>query len=250
MQSAGSTPLETRAALTDRRERMLFVILRNAIPLIGVFFLGWSATNLVILYFVDTLGAMWALFTAMALHFQAASSAPTLFGRLGNYATMLFVGAFLVAFMAIPLGMPLFIYAMVTDWDWQQALNDQGFMLGILSIAALSLAGMLRHYQNIQELTIDRAPVKRDFAILMTRWFIVLIVIYTIGLFLGPWGAYVMVLAYAGATIASEIYPDRFSNLIGPMNSKRYEPPPPTEEETNAIKEKARQKRKRKKRRV
>jgi hypothetical protein len=190
---------------------------------------------------------MWALITALALHFQAVSSAPSLWSRVQNYAMMLFVGAFTVAFLAIPLGMPLFIYTMMTDWDWRAALADQGFLIGIISITALSLIGMLRHYKLIEELSPDNAPVKRDFAILMTRWFIVLIVIYAIGYFLGPWGAYVMVLAYAGATVASEIYPERFSNLFGPQTIKRYEPPPQSEEQINAIKEKARAKRRRKK---
>lgn len=114
---ADSISLETRANMQERRERIVFVILRNLIPIFGVLFLGWSAQNLIVLYFVDTLGAMWALITALALHFQAASAAPTFFTRLGNYAAMLFAGAFTVAFLAIPLGMPLLIYSMMTEWD-------------------------------------------------------------------------------------------------------------------------------------
>lgn len=210
-----TAPLEARAALADRREQMLFVVLRNAIPIIGVFFLGWSAQNLIVLYFVDTLGAMWALIVALALNFPEARTATTPSARFGQFITMIFVGCFLVAFLAIPLGMPLFIFLMATEWDIWAAFADQGFILGVVSIGALSLVGMLRHYQHIQKVTPEDASVKRDFGVLMTRWVIVLIVIYLIGFLLGPWGAYVMVIAYAAGTVAMELYPQWFSELFG-----------------------------------
>lgn len=208
-------PIEARAALADRREQLVFVILRNAIPIIGVLFLGWSAQNLIVLYFVDTLGAMWALIVALALNFPEARTATTLPARFGQFITMIFVGCFLVAFLAIPLGMPLFIFLMTTKWDIWAALADQAFILGVVSIGALSLVGMLRHYQHIQKVTPEDASVKRDFGILMTRWVIVLIVIYLFGFLLGPWGAYLMVFAYAAGTVAMELYPQWFSELFG-----------------------------------
>ncbi len=215
------TTLETRATLGDRRERIAFVILRNAIPLIGILFLGWSAQNLIVLYFADTLGAMWALVTGLALNFPEAKMQTGFFGRLNAWGTMLFVGAFLIAFMAIPLGMPLFIYLMMVEWDWRAALSDTEFVFGIVLIAALSLVGMLRHYQTIEQLTPDKSNVKNDFGILMTRWVIVLILIYMVGFLLGEWGAYVMVFGYLGATVASEIVPERFLNLFGRSDAKR-----------------------------
>lgn len=215
------TLLETRATLQDRRERFVFVILRNAIPLVGIFFLGWSAQNLIVLYFADTLGAMWALVTGLALNFPEAKAQTGFFERLNAWGTMLFVGAFLIAFMAIPLGMPLFIYLMLVQWDWRAALSDTEFVFGIVLIVVLSLVGMLRHYQIIERLTPDGSNVKHDFGILMTRWVIVLILIYLMGFVLGEWGAYVMVLGYLAATVASEIMPERFVNLFGRGDTKR-----------------------------
>lgn len=212
----GGAPLDTRAALEDRRERLLFVVLRNLIPIIGILFLGWSAQNLIVLYFVDTLGAMWALITGLALNLPELQAATTLPARAQNLATMLFVGAFLVAFLAIPLGMPLFIYLMIVDWNWRVAFEDQEFIYGLVMIGTLSLIGMLRHYQLIHRVTPDAPVVKRDFGILMTRWVLVLVAIYMLGFLLGPYGAYVMVIVYAAATVASEVYPERFANLLGP----------------------------------
>lgn len=238
-----SAPIEARAYLADRREQMVFVILRNAIPIIGVLFLGWSAQNLIVIYFADTLGAMWALIMGLALNFPEVQAAKGWSVRLGQYAMMLFVSCFLVAFLAIPLGMPLFIYLMMTQWDIRAALQEQAFILGIVSIAALSLVGMLRHYQNIQRVSPEDASVKRDFGILMTRWFIVLIVIYFIGFLLGPWGAYVMVIAYAAGTVAMELYPQWFSQLIG---KETREPKPYSAPETTGQKLRRKVRRKRK----
>lgn len=238
-----TAPIEARASLADRREQMVFVILRNAIPIIGVFFLGWSADNLIVLYFVDTLGAMWALIMGLALNFPEVQAATNWSTRLGQYAMMFFVASFLVAFLAIPLGMPLFIFLMATQWNIGSAFGDQGFIFGVVSIGALSLVGMLRHYQNIRRVSPEDPSVKRDFGILMTRWVIVLIVIYMIGFLLGPWGAYVMVIAYAAGTVAMELYPQWFSRLIGKDKS---EPKTYTAPETTGAKPRRKFRRKRK----
>lgn len=211
----GSIEIEQRASLEHRRERMAFVALRNMIPIVGILFLGWSAQDLIILYFVDTLGAMWALITAMAIYFTASEAAPTFFGRLYGFGVALFAGGFLVVFMAIPLGMPLFILLQISDWSWQDSLASTDFTYGLLLIGALSLVGMLRHYQHIRQVSIEKSNVRREFGILMTRWVIVIILIYFIGFLLGPYGAYVLVIAYAAATVASELYPERFVNLFG-----------------------------------
>jgi len=210
-----NSQVEARTWLESRRERILLVILRNLIAVIGILFLGWSAQNLIVLYFVDTLAAMWALITALALNFPEAKAAPSLVARAGNYANVLFAAVFLVAFMAIPLGMPLFIYLMMVQWDWSAALAENDFVYGLISIAALSLIGMLRQYQTMARLTPDKSPARHEFGILMTRWVIVLLMIYGVGFLLGEWGAYVLVIGYAVATAASEIYPQRFENLFG-----------------------------------
>lgn len=217
----GESLLETRATLTDQRERIVFAVLRNIIPIIGILFLGWLAQNLIVLYFVDTLGAMWALITALALNFPEAQTATTFFGRARNFATMVFVSGFLVAFMAIPLGMPLYIYLAMVDWNWLTALRDSSFAYGLIFIAVLSFVGMLRQYQYIARVTPDRANVKRDFGILMARWVIVLLLIYFVGFLLGEWGAYILVIGYAAATFMSEVFPDRLVGLFDKSRATR-----------------------------
>lgn len=52
------------------------------------------------------------------------------------------------------------------------------------------------------------------FAILMTRWVLVLAAIYTLGSIVGRLGLYIVVLVYAVASGWSELEPDRFARLI------------------------------------
>jgi hypothetical protein len=58
------------------------------------------------------------------------------------------------------------------------------------------------------------AAVKQVFAILMTRWVLALLAIYNLGFMLGRFGLYVIVLAYAAASVWSELAPERFARLI------------------------------------
>lgn len=217
-------PIEQRATLENQRERLVFVILRNAIPIVGILFLGWSAQDIIILYFADTLGAMWALITALAFYFTLTTSAPTIWARAYAFAVALFSGAFLTLFLSIPLGIPLWILLQIGDWSLQDSLASTDFVYGLVLIIALSLVGMLRHYQHIQDVTIEKSDDRREFGILMTRWIIILILIYLVGFLLGPYGVYVLVIAYAIATIYSELYPDRFERLLGPATYTTQRP--------------------------
>ena len=48
----------------------------------------------------------------------------------------------------------------------------------------------------------------------MTRWVLVLVAIYTLGVPLGRFGLYAVVLAYAAASVWSELAPERFARLM------------------------------------
>ena len=52
-------------AAAERVWRLLLVVARNAVGIVGVLCFGWSAPTLVVLYFADTLAGMWAAFAAV-----------------------------------------------------------------------------------------------------------------------------------------------------------------------------------------
>jgi hypothetical protein len=222
----GDSALEQRAGSErDRRDRILFVIARNLVAVVGVLLLGWSAQNLIVLYFADTLGAMWAIFTAVALHFSGIRVPQPFWQRLNAIGGVLIATFFLTAFMAVPLGVPVLILLMSADWSYQAALADESFILGLATIALLSLLGMMRHLMAMPADIVEDSPIKREFAIVITRWVLIIVLILSIAVLLGDLGPYLLVIGYAIATVVSEVYPDRFSNLFGDRGHKKQNPP-------------------------
>jgi len=100
---------------------LLFVLLVNAVPLYGVFELGWSASTVVVLYWFENLAIAFFTCARIALHRRLTrkrghwragqlgtkvGDKPSTAGLLGEYATMAFVftlahGIFVGAFVMI-----------------------------------------------------------------------------------------------------------------------------------------------------
>ena len=97
---------------------------------------------------------------------------------------------------------------------WRQIAADPGLRTGIGVIAAIGLLGAVRHVFAPVDGQAGEALVKRTFAILMTRWVLVVMLIYLLAALLGHPGLYVIVLGYAAANVWSELAPDRFARLI------------------------------------
>ena len=81
------------------------IVARNITPLVGILFFDWSASNVLILYFVDTLLSIAVIFAGLARSFTPPSDGVTT--RIRSQFTFIFVALFLTAFFAIPLGMPV-----------------------------------------------------------------------------------------------------------------------------------------------
>jgi hypothetical protein len=238
--------LEQRALPQDTRERAVFLIARNMIPVIGVLFLGWSALNLVILYFFDTLGSMWALIAALLTQFFGGWTILPWTTRLTNLLWVIGLSLFLVAFLAIPLGMPVFILLMMQQWDWRSAWNDQGFLFGVVSIVILSLFGMLRHALRFHQTPADEKWTRNTFGLLFLRWAAMIFLIFVFAGMLLPFAPMLLVIAYALLVVISELYPERFLAAF----DRSYAAPTttPSPDETPTATQRARWERKRKRR--
>jgi len=95
-------------------------------------------------------------------------------------------------------------------WKWQDAWTDQGFVFGLVSIAALSLASMLRYAFRFQKNPADEKWSRKTFGLLFVRWFLMIVLIFvTVGSLL-PFGPILLVIGYAVTSVISEIYPDQF----------------------------------------
>ena len=81
-------------------------------------------------------------------------------------------------------------------------------------VALTGLGGAVRHIFALAEGRAGDATVKQAFAILMTRWVLVLMAIYMLVGLLGRFALYVVVVAYAAASAWSELAPERFARLF------------------------------------
>jgi len=185
--------------------------MRNLVPLAGILFFGWPAANILLLYFLDTLLAMAVMFAGLARHFMPPPRDDGLAARINAEAGCVGVALFLAAFIAIPLGMPLFILFMASGVTWSSVVDDSMFRSGLVlqGIAAFwSCAGL---YRALRTHTPEQLRLKRQFALVFLRWMAVLMVWYLgIGFLLGRYAAVLFVAVYAAATFMIEVAPDRF----------------------------------------
>jgi hypothetical protein len=202
------------ASPVERLWRVLLAVARNAVGVVGVLFLGWAAPTLVVLYFADTLAGMWAVFAAVGFKLSNADPRQGVGAVLEGALTATAVGLFLVAVVAVPLGIPVVMLLGASSVTWRQLSADPTLATGVGVVALTGLVGAVRHVFALAEGRAGDASVKQVFAILMTRWVLVLIAIYNLGFILGRFGLYAIVLAYAAASVWSELEPERFARLI------------------------------------
>lgn len=200
--------------ITDRRIQVFSVVARNLVGIVGALFLGWSAADLVFLYFIDTLAGMWSIFAALIVEFSNNEKAPTRAHRAYNHVAGQVAAIFLMLVMAVPLGIPIAFVLGPSRWSLNDVLNNQLFVGALAAIVVVAVAWAVRYYYILQTGTRGEASLKLQFGILMTRWLIMILVVYWIASWMGDLGPYVLILVYAIATIASELYPERFANIF------------------------------------
>jgi len=198
------------------------IVTRNLVPIGGVLFFHWSAPNLLILYFADTLLAMTVLFAGIMYHLFHSEQHVGLADRINNGAGYVFGALFLTAVIAVPLGMPIAILVFGAGGHSLQAiLDDNGFKIGLTLQAAASLVSFRELIVALRKYTPEELRLKRRFAILFLRWFCVIALALTpiVHLF-GRFGALLLVVAYAGLTIFTEVNPTRFLAMMGEKDSE------------------------------
>jgi hypothetical protein len=197
------------------------IVARNATALAGILLFGWSAGNVLLLYFWDTLLAMGVIFAGLGSVFirNEPGTAGTINGQVGAVA----MAAFLAVFFAVPLGVPLIFVLAPAGFDWRQAIGDTSFRLGLLTQAIAAFWSYFDLYQALRTHSPEQLRLKRRFALVFLRWLAVLMAIYTgIGILLGP---LLFVLVYAGISIWAEIAPDRFLRAM-PGGAEDADPDP------------------------
>lgn len=204
----------------DRRVKIAEVVIRNMIGIMGVLFLGWPAQTLIVLYFFDTIGAMMSIFAALMFSWLDKPDSP-FFDRLYNLASSLALAALLAVFIAIPIGMPVFILAMSSSWSFKQALNEPGFVLGVLGILGMALLGTLYWSMRIDvEGQRGERALKREFTLVFGRWFFMIFAVYTPLVIFVTLAPIILVIVYAVVSVYTELYPERFEKIFDKDSKK------------------------------
>jgi hypothetical protein len=222
------------------------IVARNLIPLGGILFLGWSAPNVLVLYFVDTMLAMAVMFAGLMRYFMPPTSQPGVAARINAEVGYVATALFVTAFIAIPLGMPIFIVLAVGDVGFRELLADPTFRGGLVLQAIAAFWSGWGLYRALATQTPEQLRLKRRFALVLLRWVAVLMAAFSGFLFLfGKFAAFVLVAVYVAASIMIDVAPDKFLRAM-PGGAEDADPLPGNTSSAQQPSFKARHKHKRK----
>lgn len=200
---------------TTRAVRIAQVVFRNVVPVVGILFLSWSASNVLILYFVDTMLSMAVMFAGLLTTFSPPMDGAA--ARINQEAGYLLASLFVCAFISIPLGLPIALSIVVSGFSFQSAITDHSLKIGLLVQTALALWSYLGLRRALAAYTPEQLMLKQRFGLVLMRWVIVLLASYLF-LELSSWRRFlpslgeawllVLVAVYVAASIVAEIKPE------------------------------------------
>ena len=202
------------------------VIARTLVPIAGVLVLHWSAANLLIVYFADTLAAFFAvsMLAAGRLSANETPSGPAWYQRLVTGARLASSGAMVTLMVGlVPFGFLVFMLLM-QDFVWQFALQDRDLWIGVALQFCAAVTLLLREYRHIEAASDADRIIRARFGLVFIRWVIVCMVFFAAAELLQPRRGgilatsfgFVLVLAYAVATIVMELQPQRLLAVFAP----------------------------------
>ena len=203
-------------------------VARNLVPLGGILFLGWSAPNVLLLYFVDTMLAMAVMFAGLMRYFTPPTNQPGVAARVNAEVGYVAVALFLTAFISIPLGMPIYVILAASDVSLKELFADETFRGGLVLQAIAAFWSGWGLYRALATQTPEQLRLKRRFALVFLRWMAVLMVAFSgFVLVLGKFAAFVLVVAYAATSIFIDVAPDKFLRAM-PGGAEDADPLPGT----------------------
>ena len=200
------------------------VVVRALVPIVGVLFLHWSASNLLIIYFADTLASFFSVGVLGAGHLSGVerTSGPEWYRRLTRGIRLAASGAMIALVIAlVPFGFLLFML-LLQDFFWRMALYDRDLWIGVAAQFCAAVTLLLREYGRIEADPDADRLIRARFGLVFVRWFIVCGVFMLSAEFLLPFGdvgawlfSFALVLTYALATIAMELRPEQLLTGFG-----------------------------------
>jgi hypothetical protein len=199
------------------------IVSRNIVPLAGLLVFGWSAPNLLALYFVDMLFSLASLLLLVMAHVTGLDGRgvrPATTVKWVRGAAAALVAA---ALIGAPLGAPLFIVLAEYGWSPVAAWQQPDFRAGLAMQAVASAWQFVQTHRDLDVRTDDEQVLKRQAGFVFARWFVLLIAAMN-GLsgLLGPRiGGFLLVAVYAGASVYFELFPERGLAWLNPKEAAK-----------------------------
>lgn len=220
-------------------------VTRNLVPLGGILFFGWSAANVLVLYFADTIFAIVVMFAGLMRHFLPPPRDDGLAARVNAEAGYVGTALFLGAVFAVPLGVPLIFMLAGTDVTVRTLFSDPAFRSGLVLQAIAAFWSGHGLYQALKVHTPEELRLKRQFALVFMRWMAVLMTTYFgIAYLFGRFAPLFFVAVYAAVSIVIDVAPDKFLRAM-PGGEVSDAPPGSSKPGAQPSRAQARRKRKR-----
>jgi hypothetical protein len=148
------------------------VAARNAVPLVGILVDGWSAANVVVLYFLDTLLSVGVIVGGLAKALSPASE--TVARPVRMELTYVAAALLACAIFAVPLGVPVGIVLAISDFSFTGAFHDRSLRIGALVQCAIALWSYVGLRRALASHSPSELRLKQRFGIILVRWAAVL----------------------------------------------------------------------------
>lgn len=187
-------------------------VARNIVPLVGILAFHWSAGNVLILYFIDTMLSITVIIAGLMSKFAPAPDDDGVSGWINAQAGYVAAALFFSAFAAIPLGAPVGIMLAASDFSFRGAFNDHSLRVGVLVQSVVALWSYIGLYRALRTHAAEELHLRPRFALVFMRWVVVIMATYFILDILPPSEPVLLLLvvAYIAGSIFAEIAPDRF----------------------------------------
>lgn len=190
---------------------LVHAVVRNLVPVAGIVFLGWSAANVLILYFVDTLLAIAVVLAGLMRHFLPPATEEGWAARVNAEAGYVGAALFTAVIIGVPLGVPLIFMLSEANFSVRGLFEDTGFRSGLILQAIAAFWSCRALYQALQSHSPEELRLKRHFSLVFLRWMAVLLATYFgLGFLLGEYAPLFFVAVYAVASIMIDVAPDKF----------------------------------------
>ena len=200
------------------------LVARNLVAPLGVLFLGWSATNLLLLYYLDTVVEFAVVVLLIGRHVtgigpQGARTRP--FAGPLDWLRMSVASLFAAVLIGLPLGVPVFMVVGAYGTSWSDLMGST-FLAALGAQAVASLSGAVQAHRMLLARSDDEHVLKHRAAFVFGRWLVLVIAVVVVpySLLGRRLGGALLVAVYAGASVYFELFPGRALRWLNPKEAR------------------------------